>query len=86
MDEMNSFVGEYVINSLEMAVNVYVDQGKIYLEPAGQSLFRMMFGGDDTFFLKFDRIRIVFSRDETGNVTGFVLTQLGREFVAVLQI
>jgi hypothetical protein len=45
----------------------------------------MIFVGDDTFFLKIQNIRIKFSRDETGKVAGFVLTQNGRDFVAVLK-
>jgi CubicO group peptidase (beta-lactamase class C family) len=82
-DEMNTFVGEYIINSLEMDVKVFIDQGKIYIEPNGQDASRMMFVGNDTFYLKIDRIRIVFSRDEAGKISGFVLTQRGRDFEAV---
>jgi D-alanyl-D-alanine carboxypeptidase len=82
---MNTFVGEYVINSIEMSVKVYVDQGKIYFEPAEQDASRMMFVGSDTFNLKIDRIRIVFSRDDSGKVVGFVLTQRGHDFIGVLK-
>ncbi len=84
-DLMNSYVGEFVIEALEMDIKVHIDQGKIYLEPAQQDAARMLYVGDDTFYLKIERIRIKFSRGETGAVTGFVLTQRGRDFTAVLK-
>jgi CubicO group peptidase (beta-lactamase class C family) len=82
-DEMNTFVGEYVINSIELDLKIFIDQGKIYLQPVGQGASRMAFVGSETFFLKIESIRIVFTRDAAGRISGFVLTQRGQDFEAV---
>ncbi len=70
------YAGTYEL-SPEFAIAVTVEQDALWLEPTGQSKFKVAASAEDEFFLNEADLVIRFQKDGSGTVTGLRLTQGG---------
>ncbi len=73
------FVGRYEIGHRDAVINVSRDGDRLLGQFSGQVRFQLFPESDSTFFLKIDRVRMKFRRDETGKVNNLTWCQGGRE-------
>ena len=75
---LNSYVGKYEVVP-GMALDVTTDGENLFLQAPGQQKVAMTQESDATFVIKLANARIVFGKDESGEITYLVLYQGGRE-------
>jgi len=73
-----SYVGEYALTP-EVTLTVTLEDGHLYGQPTGQQKVEFYAEAPDRFFLRVANIQITFTRAESGEVTGLVLHQGGRD-------
>ena len=75
---LQTYVGEYEM-SPEMSLVVTLEEGQLHLEVTGQGKGPLFAEAEDKFFLRVVNAQISFTKDESGEVTGLILHQGGRE-------
>lgn len=70
------YVGTYAVTG-DFTVAVTAEQGALWLEPTGQSKFKVAASAENEFFLNEADLVIHFIKDGSGTVTGLRLTQGG---------
>lgn len=75
---LESYVGEYEMTP-EMSVIVTLEDGRLHVEPTGQSKIPLFAESEDMFFLRAVNAQISFTRAPSGEVTTMVLHQGGRK-------
>lgn len=78
---LSEYVGEYALNP-EASVTITLDAGTLYAQPTGQQRLPIFAEAEDRFFLRGVNAQLRFERDASGDVTGMVLMQGGREQAA----
>lgn len=77
---LKTYVGEYALP--EMNVTITLEGGRLHAQPAGQGKLQLAAEADDTFFVAEANARLIFSKGPSGEVTGLVLDQGGRQTTA----
>ena len=77
-DVLARYVGRYQL-APQFALEVSVVDGKLYVHPTGQPVLRLWAESETRFFLKEVDAVIEFVKDGSGEVTGLVLHQNGRD-------
>jgi len=72
------YVGKYEL-APSFIITVTTNDDKLYIQATGQPQFRVYPESEDTFFLKVVAAKLVFGRDDSGNVTDVTLHQGGQE-------
>ncbi len=72
------YVGQYVL-APNFIITVTAEDDKLFIQATGQPKFRVYPESVDTFFLKVVAAKLVFGRDDSGNVTDVTLHQGGQE-------
>lgn len=70
------YAGTYALTA-DFTIVVTVEQGALWLEPTGQSKFKVAASAENEFFLNEADLTILFIKDGSGTVTGLRLTQGG---------
>jgi len=76
-----TYVGDYEL-SADLTLVITLENGGLFIEPTGQGKFPLLAESETEFFLRVVNAQITFSRDDTGEVTGLVLHQGGRNRAA----
>ncbi len=72
------YVGEYEL-APTFSITVTTKDDKLYIQATGQPQFEVFPESKDTFFLKVVAAKLVFDRDDSGNVIQLTLHQNGQE-------
>ena len=75
---LEPYVGEYRL-APELSIAVTLEGGSLFIQPTGQGKAEIFPESETDFFLKVVDAQIVFTRDESGAVSGLVLYQNGQE-------
>jgi CubicO group peptidase (beta-lactamase class C family) len=75
---LEDYVGEYEMGPGETIV-MTVEDGRLHAQPAGQSKLPLYAEAEDRFFLRAVNAQVSFTRAPSGEVTGLVLHQGGRD-------
>lgn len=62
-----AYVGEYEING---KVVITLENGKLFLQPPGQGKQELLASSETEFFLQSENVKLVFTKDAQGTVTG----------------
>ena len=81
VEQLQGYVGDYALTPAVL-LNVTVQDGGLAVQVTGQSRLPVFASAKDKFFYKAVDAQIAFQRDASGLVTGLVLHQGGRDFVA----
>ena len=79
---LEKYVGEYKIDQPSLVMKIMLEEGKLLGQVNGQGKFALTPESETVFFSKDVNARIVFEKDEGGNVTGLILKQSGGAFPA----
>ena len=77
-DVLRGYVGEYQL-SPELSITITLENGRLQAEPTGQPKATLFAEARDAFFLRVVNAQIRFTRAASGEVTGLVLDQGGRQ-------
>ena len=75
---LKGYVGKYQLTP-EFAIEIKVNNGKIYGQATGQGPNEIFAEAKDKFFLKVVAAELIFGRDESGNVNKVTLNQGGQQ-------
>jgi hypothetical protein len=75
---LKGYVGKYQLTP-EFAIEIKVNNGKIYGQATGQGPNEIFAEAKDKFFLKVVAAELIFGRDESGNVNMVTLNQGGQQ-------
>jgi hypothetical protein len=75
---LRSYVGEYQL-SPQLSITITLENGRLQAEPTGQPKATLFAEARDAFFLRVVNAQIRFTRAASGEVTGLVLDQGGRQ-------
>ena len=75
---LRSYVGEYQL-SPQLSITITLEDGRLQGQPTGQSKATLFAEAPDKFFLRVTNAQITFTRAPTGEVTGLILHQGGRD-------
>jgi tetratricopeptide (TPR) repeat protein len=78
---LKEYVGQYEL-SHDFIITITQSNGHLYAENAGQQKVEIFPQSSETFFFKAVDAQITFTRDENGQVTGFILNDGHRESLA----
>jgi CubicO group peptidase (beta-lactamase class C family) len=78
VDVLQAYVGEYAVTP-ELTLTITLEDGRLQALPTGQQKATLFAEAPDRFFLRVANIQITFTRSESGEVTGLVLHQGGRD-------
>jgi hypothetical protein len=73
-----TYVGAYELTA-DLTLVITLEDGQLHVEPTGQGKFPLFAEDQDEFFLRVTDAQISFTRDESGEVTGLILHQGGRD-------
>jgi hypothetical protein len=77
-DVLRGYVGEYQL-SPQLSITITLENGRLQAEPTGQAKATLFAEARDAFFLRVVNAQIRFTRAASGEVTGLVLDQSGRQ-------
>src|SRR5687767_12564849 len=75
---LRSYVGEYQL-SPQLSITVTFEDGRLQAQPTGQSKATLFAEAQDKFFLRVVNAQVTFTRAASGEVTGIILHQGGRD-------
>jgi CubicO group peptidase (beta-lactamase class C family) len=75
---LRSYVGEYQI-SPQLSITVTFEDGRLQAQPTGQSKATLFAEAPDKFFLRVTNAQITFTKAPSGEVSGMILHQGGRD-------
>lgn len=75
---LETYVGEYEIPSV-FTFAVTKEQGRLFLQGAGQDKIEMFADTESTFFVKVNDAQLEFVKDDAGRITKAILNQGGRQ-------
>ena len=78
---LETYVGEYALSST-FSVTITLEEGQLHAQATGQGKIPLFAESETKFFMKVVDAQISFTKDESGEVTGAVLHQNGREMPA----
>jgi CubicO group peptidase (beta-lactamase class C family) len=77
-DALREYVGEYQVRP-QFSLTVTLENGRLQVQPTGQSKAPMFAEAKDAFFLRVANAQIRFTRSPSGEVTGLILEQGGSQ-------
>jgi hypothetical protein len=80
-EQLREYAGDYSLTPT-VVLSVTAQDGGLAVQVTGQSRLPVFVSAKDRFFYKAVDAQITFQRDAAGRVTGLVLHQGGRDFVA----
>jgi CubicO group peptidase (beta-lactamase class C family) len=75
---LRSYVGEYELTP-QLSITVTLEDGRLQAQPTGQSKATLFAEAQDKFFLRVVNAQVTFTKAPTGEVTGLILHQGGRD-------
>jgi CubicO group peptidase (beta-lactamase class C family) len=75
---LRSYVGEYQMTP-QLSLTVTLEDGRLQAQPTGQSKATLYAEAQDKFFLRVTNAQVTFTRAPSGEVTGMILHQGGRD-------
>ncbi len=75
---LRSYVGEYEL-SAQLTIAITLEDGRLQAQPTGQSKATLFAEAPDKFFLRVVNAQVTFTRASSGEVTGLILHQGGRD-------
>jgi len=75
---LRSYVGEYQLTP-ELSLTVTLEDGRLQAQPTGQQKATMFAEAQDKFFLRVANVQVTFTKAPSGEVTGLILHQGGRD-------
>ena len=75
---LRSYVGEYQM-SPQLSITITLEDGRLQAQPTGQSKATLFAEAQDKFFLRVTNAQITFTKAPSGEVTGLILHQGGRD-------
>ena len=75
---LRSYVGEYQL-SPQLSITITFEDGRLQAQPTGQSKAALFAEAQDKFFLRVVNAQVTFTRATSGEVTGLILHQGGRD-------
>ena len=75
---LRSYVGEYQLTPA-LSITITLEEGRLQAQPTGQSKAPMFAEAQDKFFLRVANVQVTFTRGPSGDVTGLILHQGGRD-------
>ena len=75
---LRSYVGEYQL-SPQLSITITFEDGRLQAQPTGQSKAALFAEAQDKFFLRVVTAQVTFTRATSGEVTGLILHQGGRD-------
>lgn len=76
-----TYVGDYELPD-EATLVITLENGGLFVEPTGEGKFPLFAESETEFFLRVVNAQVTFTKGDTGEVTGLVLHQDGREQAA----
>jgi hypothetical protein len=80
-DVLRDYVGEYQLTP-QRSLTVTLDNGRLQVQPTGQSKAAMFAEAKDAFFLRVANVQLKFTRSPSGEVSGLILEQGGTQQTA----
>ena len=80
-DKLTPLVGKYLLGP-GIVMEMSVVEGTLYTQITGQPRFEVFAESETNFFLKEVPAKLVFTKDDKGNVTGLTIKQGGRNIPA----
>jgi hypothetical protein len=77
-ETLKAYVGEYQLTP-EITIIITLADGRLHAQATGQATFALSAESAETFFLPGANARITFTKGPSGDVTGMVLHQGGRD-------
>jgi hypothetical protein len=77
-DVLRTYVGEYQLTP-QMSIAITLEDGRLQAQPTGQSKATLFAESADMFFLRVTNAQVRFTKAPSGEVTGLILYQGGRE-------
>ena len=75
---LRAYVGEYQLTPA-LSITITLENGRLQAQPTGESKATLFAEAEDMFFLRVVNAQVRFTRTPSGEVTGLVLYQGGRE-------
>jgi CubicO group peptidase (beta-lactamase class C family) len=75
---LRSYVGEYQVTP-QLSLTITLEDGRLQAQPTGQSKATLYAEAPDKFFLRVTNAQITFTKASSGEVTGLILHQGGRD-------
>jgi len=75
---LRNYVGEYELGP-QFAITITLEEGRLQAQPTGQSKATLFAEAQDKFFLRIVNAQVTFTRAPSGEVTGLILHQGGRD-------
>jgi CubicO group peptidase (beta-lactamase class C family) len=75
---LKAYVGDYQLTA-ELTLAITLEGGRLHVQPTGQAKLPLAAESQSTFFVREANARISFTKGPSGDVTGLVLQQTGRE-------
>jgi hypothetical protein len=75
---LRNYVGEYQLNP-QVSLTVTLEDGRLQAQPTGQAKATLFAEATDKFFLRVTNAQITFTRSSSGEVSGLILHQGGRD-------
>jgi len=75
---LRTYVGEYQLTP-QLSLTISFEDGRLQAQPTGQSKAPMFPEAPDKFFLRVANVQITFTKAPSGEVTGLILHQGGRD-------
>ena len=75
---LRSYVGEYQVTP-QLSITITLEDGRLQAQPTGQSKATMFAEAQDKFFLRVANVQVTFTKAPSGEVTGLILHQGGRD-------
>ena len=78
---LRAYVGEYQLTP-QLSLTITLENGRLEVQPTGQSKATLFAEAQDLFFLRVVEAQVRFTRAPSGEVTGLILDQGGRQQTA----
>lgn len=81
LEKLNSYIGSYQI-APQVSVVITVEEGKLFGQATGQDKILLTAQKEDCFFIRGADVRLEFTKDSSGIITGLILIDGGKEIHA----
>ena len=75
---LRSYVGEYQLTP-QLSITITLEEGRLQAQPTGQSKATLFAEAQDKFFARVANVQFTFTRAPSGEVSGLILHQGGRD-------
>ena len=75
---LQGYVGEFQLTP-QLSITVTLENGRLQAQPTGGSKATLFAEAQDKFFLRVTNAQVTFTKSSSGEVTGLILHQGGRD-------